>query len=219
MRTEGRHDEGLEAASIQFLDYIQTNGRNLAIGAGILLLLVLGYFGMKVTQGGSNAAAASQLALAMRDVQANQLDPAAQKLNDLISHYGGSASGNRARLVLGNVELRRGNAAAAQKQFDDYLSHAGSDFLKTGGVRGRAVALENQAKYADAAHAYEALAKESIGDEEQARTLLDAARSRTLAGDSAGATADYDRILKEFSQTRSAAAAKQRKAELAASTH
>ncbi|HEX7880804.1 MAG TPA: tetratricopeptide repeat protein, partial [Candidatus Eisenbacteria bacterium] len=159
LRTEPHHDDALQAASLKAYEIAREQGRNLAIGAGVVVAIVLGAIFFESNRKSSDAAASSALALAMSDVNANQFDAAALKLNDIVTRYGGSDSGNRARLYLGDIELRRGNAVAAQSQFDAFLAKTGKgDFFWSIGQRGKAVALENQAKYAEAAAAFEALA-------------------------------------------------------------
>jgi outer membrane protein assembly factor BamD (BamD/ComL family) len=151
------------------------------------------------------------------DVNTNQTDAAAQKLTEVAARHGGSAPGNRARLYLGDIELKRGNAAAALVQYDAFLKRATpADFLWTVGQRGKAIALENQSKFAEAATAFEALARGNMGMEEQARAMLDAAQARSRAGDKNAALATYDRLLKEYPYSRATAAAKLGKAELSA---
>ena len=155
------------------------------------------------------------MAIALVDVTTNQTDTAAQKLTELVGRYGGSASGNRARLYLGDIELKRGNAAAALVQYDAFLGKTSSgDFIWTVGQRGKAIALENQSKFAEAAAAFEALASGNMGMEEKAHAMLDAAQARTRASDKNAAMALYERILKEYPYSRSMAPAKLGKAEL-----
>jgi outer membrane protein assembly factor BamD (BamD/ComL family) len=217
LRTEPHHDDALQMASLKAYDLAREQGRNLAIGAGVVVAIVLGAIFFESSRKSSDAAASSALALAISDVEANQPDQAATKLTDIVSRYGGSPAGNRARLYLGDIELRRGNAVAAQAQFDAYLGKASKgDYFWSVAQRGKAVALENQSKYAEAAAAFEALAGAEMGDEEKARALVEAAQARTLAGEKPGAIALYDRVIKEYPFTRSVAGSRQSKAELSA---
>lgn len=216
LRTDA-HDTTLEDASLKAYDFARSHGRNLAIAGGVLVALVVGFILLESSRSSSDRAASSQLALAMADVNANQPDAAAQKLTDLLTRHGGSAAGNRARLYLGDIELARGNAAAALGHFDAYLGKvSSSDYFWTAGQRGKAVALENQGKFAEAAAAFEALAGGKLGEEEKARALLDAAQARARASDTAAAVALYDRIIKDHPFSRSIGAARLGKAELAA---
>lgn len=215
--TEAHPADDFGAASLKVYDFARSHGRNMAIGAGVLAALVIGVVLVQSSRTSSNEAAASQLSAAMIDVNSNQLDAAAQKLTDVISRYGGSAAGNRARLYLGDIELKRGNAAAALTQFEAFLGHvSSSDYFWTAGQRGRAIALENQSKFAEAAKGFEALATGPMGEEERARALIDAAQAHVRAANNAAALASYDRVLREFPFSRSAAVAKIGKAELAA---
>ena len=214
---ETHHDDALQAASLKAVDFARDQGRNILIGVGVLVAIVVGYALMESSRNSSNDAASSQHALALVDVDANNTDGAAQKLTDIVSRHGGSEAGKRARLYLGDIELKRGNAAAALGHFESFLKGTSSgDYFWTVGQRGKAVALENQSKFAEAAAAYEALAKGSMGADEQAKALIDAAQARLSAGDRPAAVALYDRVIKEFPTSRSIAAARQGKAELTA---
>jgi outer membrane protein assembly factor BamD (BamD/ComL family) len=217
LRTEPHHDDALQAASLKAVEIAREQGRNLAIGAGVVVAIVVGAILFETSRKSSDAAASSALAMAVNDVETNQLDQAATKLTDIVSRHGGSAAGTRARLYLGDIELRRSNAVAAQAQFEAALGKLGKgDYFWSIAQRGKAVALENQSKYAEAAAAFEALAGGAMGEEEKARALMEAAQARTLANDRPGAIALYDRILKDYPFTRSVAGARQAKAELSA---
>jgi TolA-binding protein len=120
---------------------------------------------------------------------------------------------------MGDVELKRGNPAQAETHFRAFLGKSSSsDYIWTNGQRGLAVALENQAKYKEAAKAYEDLLRGPLGDEEKARALLDAGRAHGLGADTAAARAAYERITKEFGTTRAAVQAKIHLAETGAAT-
>ena len=214
---DGHPSDTLGTAGLKAYDFAQSHGRNLAIGAGVLVALVLGFVLLESNRTSSSQAADSQLALAISDVNTNQTDAAAQKLTDVVSRHGGSSAGNRARLYLGDIELKRGNAAAALTHYDAYLAKVSKgDYFWTTGQRGRAIALENQSRFADAAMAFEALAGGNMGEEERARALLDAAQARLRAADNTAALTMYDRILKEYPLSRATAAARLGKAELSA---
>lgn len=191
------------------MDFARTHGKNLAIGLGALVAILLGYFAFRAMNKGGEEAAAMELLQARSDFDQNLLEPAATKLQSLIQRHGGTSSGVRARLLLGDVELKRGNAAQAEVQFRTFLSKSSSsDYIWTNGQRGLAVALENQSKFKEAAKAYEDLLKAPLGDEERAHALLDAARAHNLGGDGSAARASYERITKEFGTTRAAVQAK-----------
>jgi predicted negative regulator of RcsB-dependent stress response len=203
------HDDRLQHTGEQMMDFARTNGRNLAIGLGVLVAVLLGYFAFQAMSKGGEEAAGMELLQARNDFDQNLLDPAATRLQSLIQRHGSTPSGVRARLLMGDVELKRGNAAQAEAQFRSFLSKSSSsDYVWTNGQRGLAVALENQSKFKEAAKAYEDLLKGPLGDEERGRALLDAARAHSLGGDTAAARAAYDRITKEFGTTRAASQAR-----------
>lgn len=193
----------------QLIDFFRDNARNLAIGVGVAFAVAIGYAFWQSTQASNDKAASVLVTQAYDEMAGSQLDAAAGRLNDVLSRYGGTKSASRARLLLGGLELARGNAAAANTQYDAFLSKTGpSDYLWSGGQRGRAVALENQNKFADAAQAYEKLLTAPLGIEEQARALYDAARAWQQAGNAEKSVAALDRITKEFGTSRVAANAR-----------
>ena len=199
----------------QVVDFLRDNGRNLAIGAAVIVAAVVGTVLYRNSATGSDKVASAQVAQAYDRLVKGQNDQASAALNDVIRKYGSTPSGNQARLLLGNLELGQGNAAAAQTQFSAFLGHASaSDYLWSGGQRGLAAALENQGKPAEAAAAYEKLLQAPLGDEERARALLDAARAWGDAGSRDKGIAACDRIIKEFGTSKSVANAKLLKAEL-----
>ena len=217
LHTEEHHDTTLGSAGLHAYDYAMSHTRNLAIGAGVLVAIVVGVVFFESSRTASNKAASTQFALAVADVKTNQTDAAAQKLTEVVARHGGTAPGNQARLYLGDIELKRGNAAAALVQYDAFLGKVNrGDFLWTVGQRGKSIALENQSKFAEAAAAFEALAGGNMGPEEKAHALTDAAQARFRAGDKNGAIALYDRILKEYPFSRATASAKLGKFELSA---
>lgn len=199
----------------QMIDFFRDNARNLAVGVGAGLALAVAVAFWQNSQATSDKAASVLVTQAYDEMAGNQLDAAASRLNDVLSRYGGTKSSTRARLLLGNLELYRGNAAAAATQYDAFLSKTGaSDYLWSGGQRGRAVALENQSKFAEAAQAYEKLLSAPLGPDEKAHALFDAARAWNLAGNKDKALAALDRITKEFSTTRVVANAKMMRGEV-----
>jgi predicted negative regulator of RcsB-dependent stress response len=216
VRADVRHENELEALWFKAVEIAREHGRNIAIGVGVVALAVAAILLVQRGQAGAESVASTQVSLATRDIEANQIDAAAARLTDVVSRHGGTPSGNRARFFLGELELRRGNAAAAEAQFQAFLGKVGSsDYFWAAGQRGRGVALENQGKHAEAATAYESVVKGNISDDERARALLDAARARRLGGDSAASLALAERVIAEYPATRSIGAARTLKAELA----
>jgi predicted negative regulator of RcsB-dependent stress response len=203
------HDERFQHAGTDIVDYARAHGRNIGMAFGALVVILGGIYLFQTTSKGSEKAASMELLQAGTDYDQNLIEPAAGKLTQLLQRHGGTPSGTRARLLMGDIELRRGNPSAAEIQFRGFLSKTGSsDYIWTNGQRGLAVALENQSKFKEAAKAYEDLLKAPLGDEEKARALLDAGRAHSLGGDTAAAHAGYERIVKEFGTTRAAVQAK-----------
>jgi TolA-binding protein len=208
------HDDGLAAALARAADLANREGRNLALGAGAVILVAIGIVIFRSNMSGSEKAASAGLAEAHAAFTQGQTEVAATTLAPVIQKYSGTKSGTNARLLMGDIELRRGNVAAAEEHFKAFIGKtSSSEYMWANAQRGRAVALENLSRFADAATAYEDILKAPVGDEEKAHALLDAARAKSLAGDSAGAWAHYERILSEFATTRAAAQAKVFKAE------
>lgn len=207
------HEDRFSAEGVA--DFARNNGRNIAIGAAAFVAIVAGVFFFQSSSSGNERAAALALLEARTDFEQNQMDPAATKLNQIITNYGGTSSGTRARLLLGDIELARANPAAAETHFKGFLSkHNSSEYLWINGQRGLAVSLENQSKFKEAAEAYAALVQGPLGNEEKAHALLDAARAHKLGGDTAAAQAAWERIAKEFGTTRAVIQAETHLAEM-----
>ena len=199
----------------QVVDFLQDNGRNLLIGVAVVAVVVVGAILYRSSTSSADKAASAAVAQAYDRLTKGQNDQASASLNEVVQKYGGTRSGNQARMLLGNLELGKGNAAAAQPQFSAFLSHSSpTDYLWSGGQRGLAASLENLGKPAEAAAAYEKLLQAPLGDEERARALLDAARTWGDAGSKDKGVALCDRVIKEFGTTRSVTNAKLLKAEL-----
>jgi hypothetical protein len=209
------HDDPMSAATEKAADFLRENGRNLAIGLGVVVVVAIGILVWNSTRSGGETAARGLLGRAQASLAQGQVEGAAGQLDELVRRHGGTVAGRQGYLLLGEVELRRGNHTAAEGHFRGFIGKSSSsDYFWSAAQRGLGVALENQGKHADAARAYEAALTGPIGDNEKGMALLDAARARILAGDTAGAHAAYDRVVKEFPATRAAATAKVRQAEM-----
>lgn len=217
VRADVRHENDIESLSFRAMDIAREHGRNIAIGIGIVALAIAGIIIFQRNQGAAERAASTQLFVAARDIDANQIDAAAAKLTDIVSRHGGTPAGVRARFFLAELELRRGNAALADEHFKSFLGKTGSsDYFWAAAQRGRGAALENQSKFPEAAAAYESVLRGAVGDEEKARALLDVARVKRQAGDTAGALAAAERVIADHPASRSIGAARTLKAELGA---
>ncbi len=207
-------DDSLPAMAARAQEFMTGNGRYLGIGAGVVVVAVAGFLLFQGSVGSAEKAASAMLAESRLAFTQGQVEKAAGSLTTLLQQHGGTSSALKGRLLMGDVELRRNNAAAAEIQFRAVIGKTGpGDYLWFNAQRGLAVSLENQSKFAEAAAAFEALLKAPIGDEEKAHALLDAGRAHNLAGNTSGAAAACDRIIKEFSSTRAVTQAHILKAE------
>jgi len=162
--------------------------------------------------------------IASRDLQGarfafeNQNLPlAASELAKVIANYSGTNAADEARLLLANVRLLQGQPQQAVAVMKDYAPGAGSAYrAQAYGLL--AGAFENMGRFREAGEAYENASAAARLDFMKAQFLSDAGRAWTVAGDTAKAVADYQRILKDFAKEGAATEAKVRLGELTKGT-
>ncbi|MEM9985805.1 MAG: tetratricopeptide repeat protein [Bacteroidota bacterium] len=181
------------------LALIEENQRMLLMVAGIVLLLVGGWFGYQYLQNSKDAEAQEEMIAAVRYFEADSLDKA---LNgdgsflgfiDIADEYGGTSAGNMAKYYTGIIYHRQGDYATSV----DYLNEvSGKD------------ALLGMARYQALGYAYEGLeewenAAESF--EKAATTPEEGPLSPALlikAGENYEDAGDLDKALKVYTQVK-----------------
>jgi outer membrane protein assembly factor BamD (BamD/ComL family) len=178
------------------------NKRKLTIGAGILVVLIIAVFLYTSNRKAKSEEAEVKLSTVITLYEAGKYpeaingDPAANimGLKDIVNNYGGTESGQTAKLYLGNCFFNTKDYDGALKQFDDYSGK--SDIVKASCLSGVGSVYEAKGDMKKAAEYYEKSSKvnkEVIINQEN---LFYAIRAYTQAGDKEAARRVYA-VLKE----------------------
>jgi tetratricopeptide (TPR) repeat protein len=180
-------------------DFFQER-RSLAIGVlAALLLLPIGsalYFRARAA---SEREAQAVLARADRELLSGNVAPAGTFYQDVVDRFGGSPSASWAQVGLGRVALAQGRPADALTAFSRSTG-ARDPLLAAAARRGRAAALEDSGKPAEAGAEYEKLAGLEK-DEAAVDDLLSAARSYRNANNVGQARSILTALLKDHPQS------------------
>lgn len=220
--------------TVRIETYLEQNLKRIAIVAGAIAVAIALIFVWRGVRRGSELAASEQLAQAQLQLWSGSPAPAAEIAKEVIARHAGTRSGRLAHLVLGDALLGTGDPTGAIAEYKSFLEHAGGDApLRLVARRGLAVALENAKQYAEAAAAYEELAREGEGALEERRKApqslamvkpeaaviqdwMAAARCHERAGDTAKAKALYEEITDKYAAEPQVVETKVHLAELAA---
>ncbi|MDH3495443.1 MAG: tetratricopeptide repeat protein [Gemmatimonadota bacterium] len=198
----------------KFVGWFQKNRRPLTI-AGFVALVVAGGTWFAVTaKARREAFAGRELADARAAAESGNLPLAASGLSRVIASYGGTAAGQEARLLLGQVRLLQGQAALAVADLQDFVAAGPSERYRAQAYGLLGAGLEQTGQFGSAGQAYEEAARASGYRLEQARQLLNAGRAFTAAADTAAAMRVLDRVVAEQAGSAAAAEAKIRLGEL-----
>jgi len=181
-----------------FMSFVERNARWIALGAAIVVVVIVG--SVMVDRSKKRAEAEAETLLGAGQtyyLQGNYANSEGQ-LRELLDAYGGTRAAISGRIYMGDALLAQGRADEALVYFDEATSKARDTLLKAAANRGRASALETSLRWSEASVAYEeASAFETTFKTDDviaaARTALkagDAARAKTLLE---GAEAEGDR--------------------------
>src|SRR5260221_11704566 len=192
--------------------------RQLSTWIGGIVVVAAGLFIWNLlTERRSEEIASRELQGARFAFENQNLPLAASELAKVIANYSGTNAADEARLLLANVRLLQGQPQQAVAVMKDYAPGAGSAYraqaygLLAGG-------FENMGRFREAGEAYGNASAPARPHFLQAQFLSDAGRAWTVAGDTAKAVADYQRILKDFAKEGAATEAKVRLGELTKGT-
>lgn len=183
----------------------KSHARMLIIGVCSLvaaLLLVVGiqtYLNHRQAQG---AMAFAQAFAYYADSVMGQAEPAqtaaaVKELTQVVGQYGATDAGQQAALALGEVHLRQGQYAEAEKVLRELSDEPGLPAALAPLIwRGLGQALEGQKKYAEAAEAYQG-AVQVAGPNLASLFKLDQARALAAAGQASQAQEVYLALAKQ----------------------
>lgn len=185
--------------------WAKQNLKLLVVGASALLLAISVTLGIQ-TYLNHRAGQASQalasvfddfIACMVGQADAAQVEAAAKGLDQVVDKYGATEAGMQARLALGELWLRQGQADKAEKALSN-LSEEPDLPAQLAPLAQAALgrSLERRGKYAEAAEAY-ASAIKIAGPQQGAIYRLDRARVLEAAGDKSKAEALYRETLQQ----------------------
>lgn len=135
------------------------NNRNLLVGVGIGVLVVIGgYFGYKSYQESNEQKAVDDSIYAFKFYEKDSLDKAIKGesgnkgLKKLVDDYSGTKTGNLARYMLGTTYLAQNKIKEGTEQLEAF--NKGEDMVSATSYSALAYAYEEQGKFEDAANMY-----------------------------------------------------------------
>jgi tetratricopeptide (TPR) repeat protein len=144
------------AGLYDFLGWLETNKKRVAIGAGVAVVVALA-IGLFVWQRGERVIKAEEALASVRMPYSPLEIPAAgtaDALAKIAADYPGTPAAAKALLRAGTVYFGDGNYAKAREQFDAYLRNFGATAQVKDAVFGLAVCLDAENKSAEAITKY-----------------------------------------------------------------
>ncbi len=179
-------------------EYVRENGQTILYGIGIVAAILIASLIFSSKSAEKEQSAVVQLTQAKLEYFNNNYAAAIPILNNLISSYGGTASGHEARYYLGNSHFNNGDHAEAEKYFKEYLEDGGDEVLQASATAGIAASLEEQKNYAAAAEFYSEAARKYSEVFLAAETLYNSARCHVLAGNTEQARSVLSLLLEKY---------------------
>jgi tetratricopeptide (TPR) repeat protein len=148
------------SATIRAWEYVRAHEKQFFIGlvAIVCAAAVVGWATYAKKQ--TRTRASSQFADALASYRTGDFKTAQELFGRIAKDYGSVQEGLFSDYFVGKCALESGNYLDAIKAFDGYLEHSGQNPLfHDAAMEGKAVALENEHRYEDAANTYLELAK------------------------------------------------------------
>ena len=205
---------GSKLDELNVADWATRNGRKLAWGAGIVVVLAAGVWLYQSSQARKEAFAAQALMQARNSAESGNLPLAASDLSKLVDRFGGTRAGDEAVILLNQIRMVQGQRDVAVNALQQFVRGSHPDYVEASAYSLLGGALEDQGKAKDAATAYRQASARARLDFQKAQYLLDAGRAFSIAGDSTAAKAAYSEVLTKFGRLDQAAEARVRMAEL-----
>jgi tetratricopeptide (TPR) repeat protein len=158
------------------------------------------------------AATADSMRLVKLEVDAKLAEPV-KALVDVTNRFPGTRAAYEARVTLGDVYLKHGEAAKAVTHLQQAADQAPGAFERALALNALGYAQEGSGQHAEAVKTFERVAKDAKGDL-QGQALLAVARNHELANANDQAKAVYDRILTQLPNTEASRTAELLKARL-----
>ncbi len=197
------------------IEWMERHRRALGIGAGAIVVLVLVIWFAVASGKRKEAFALQALEGARVAMDAGNLPLAQNELQRVIDTYRGTDAALHATLSLNVVRMQSNQHELASQDLQALLDRVSSGPVAAQAAQLLGISLENQGKFAEAADAFERSSRLSTLTFEKADALLNVARARATAGDTAAAVAALERILSDYPGSAAVTEAKIRLGELA----
>lgn len=205
---------GLRMDDESFADFLQKNGKKLAIGAAVLAVIAAGVWLYQSSAKRKEAFASEQLMAARASAEAGNLPLAASDLTRLIDRYKGSKAADEGAILLNQIRLVQGQRDVAINALQQFVRESHDDHVMASAYGLLAGGLEDQGKVKEAGDAYKLGAEHADLDFLKAQMLIDAGRAYTAAGDTAAAKQAYGQVLERFPRIDQAVEARVRMGEI-----
>ncbi|MFN8667501.1 MAG: tetratricopeptide repeat protein [Gemmatimonadaceae bacterium] len=169
----------LDNSAESVMDWVQSHGRQLGIGAIVVVALAAGSWVVSRSNDTKAAGASRALSEAQRSMASGNLALAAADLQKVVARYGSTSAGTQARLLLAQVQFQQGKLADGMKALDE-VGSAGAMQASLHALR--AAGLEQSGKSAEAAEEYLKASTASSLPSERESYKADAARAYVTAG-------------------------------------
>lgn len=197
-------EDKLVTTYYRFIDFVQKNQARLLIGTAVVALVIVAVVLFSNKRANDNQTAAGLLAKviplyeqgAYKEAVEGQPQANITGLKKIVDEYGGTETGNTAKIFLGNAYLLQNNNDAAFKAFDDY---SGSNPLfQATALAGKAGCLEVKKEYEKAADLYKDAVKISKINPANSEYLLKAGIDYLALGKKDEAKAAFETIKKDY---------------------
>lgn len=148
------------ATMIRAWEYVRDHERVFFAGLVVVVVIAALTGWTAYAKREARAKASSRFADALASYRGGDLKTAEELFGIVVKQHRGLQEGAFSQYFLGKCALDEGRNEDAVKAFDEYLKRAGRHpFFRDAAMEGKAVALENDRRYQDAAEVYLELAK------------------------------------------------------------
>ena len=170
----------LDDSAESVMEWVQAHGRQLGIGAIVVVALAAGSWVVSRSNATKAAGASRALNEAQRSVASGNLPLAVADLQKVVARYGSTPAGTQAKLLLAQVQFQQGKLPDGMKVLDEIGGSAGA--MQASYHALRAAGLEQSGKAAEAAEEYLKASTSSALPSEREGYKADAARAYVAAG-------------------------------------
>jgi predicted negative regulator of RcsB-dependent stress response len=193
-------DEGLSREE-KLAAWVQKNGKLLAIGGGVVALVVLATWFMSASARRKETFARQQLEQAWGAADAGNIPQASADLQRIATNFAGTDAAFEAVLSLNQTRLLAGQAQLAVDDLRRFIGTNPPTQFSTPANMLLGGALENLGKHTEAITAYEAAVATATLDHVKAEGLLGVARAARAAGQKEKAVAALRQVVEKYKET------------------